>query len=167
MAKKVIVVVGNICAGKSTCVGALAERLGDRCVVVSVDDYRVRMGVGSFGEDVAVWDAMLADVLGADAGSVVVLECSGTGVQFRRIMKAINAERSIKVSVIKLDVRTSVARERYFERQKKGVWLESKNINESIERIGILLMNVKADVVINANEGVEKVVGRFLGVFGF
>jgi hypothetical protein len=73
----------------------------------------------------------------------------------------------IDMKVVKINVSQHLARERFFGRPQKGIFLENKlNINESINNIGMKLLGVRGAFEIDGNKEVAGVVKDFLKVFG-
>lgn len=161
-----IFVVGNICAGKTTCLNELLRHKAG-LEVYSIDDLRIRFGIVDWAGDAECWRWVGDQIIGSTTNKTKFVECSGTGRGFGQLLSKMKASGRFEIKVVKIKVSQKIARERFFSRPKKGIFLENKlNINESIDNINGRLLGLNSDFEIDGNREVGDVVKDFLKVFG-
>lgn len=88
-----ILVIGNICSGKST----LINQIGRGYRIVKIDDLRKAYGDGSFSKEYYCWSQFLE---ACEDNSDAILEFTGCGVHIHAIKEALS-DKDLKMVFVK------------------------------------------------------------------
>lgn len=105
-----VLLIGNICSGKSTIGGALAVRLG--VPFCGIDDCRLRAGDGSASGEAAAWSMFLRT---AESSLPTVLEASGAG-PFVQLLRHSIRRSGLSRAIIHIDTPIAECRKRVLSR---------------------------------------------------
>jgi adenylate kinase family enzyme len=113
---KLIYLVGNMCAGKSTLARGICEVL-PQYKHFEIDSYRCMHQADIMAYEVEAWEHLASDLL---ASEYAILDSTGVGLRAKEILELAQETQRAEVLTIMLDVSIQEARQRFEERQKGG-----------------------------------------------
>ncbi len=147
-----IVVIGNICAGKSTLVNQIEK--GYR--IVKIDDLRKKFGNGSFSKEYYCWALFLE---ACEDKSDAILEFTGCGIHIYAIKEALS-DKDVKIIFVKTPL--SICQERAKNKDFEIPYPWKSDIFETIRLLDVELNSLietgfwKVDLTLNGEEEFPK-----------
>jgi predicted kinase len=158
MKKQLILLIGNLAAGKTLALETVKPFLSADVFCFSIDDYRHKYQAHTPELEAAAWNAMFEDILKCD---VAIVETSGTS----RYLNLLTGYLVADTKTIKIDTPPQICLQRFNKRRgtayvKPPLPFFKEPIN-AIKDICSLLMFSDADVVIDGGRD-EKYVSNAL-----
>lgn len=113
---KLIYLVGNMCAGKSTLARGICEVL-PQYEHFEIDEYRRMHHADIMEYEVEAWEHLSRDLL---ASEYAILDSTGVGLRAKEILELAQGTQVAEVITIVLDVSVQEACQRFEEREKDG-----------------------------------------------
>lgn len=153
---KNIIIIGNICSGKTTLSKELEKELKDY-QLISIDNYRKKYNpYGLESREHYVHEYMIYDI---EQANKIIYESTGASKKFPEILAKIRGEKLI----VKLICSQATCLARYHARNEKKIFPYKVKIENSIAHIEQKLLTIKADVEFNTEkESIESVCKKIM-----
>lgn len=142
---KNIVIIGNVCSGKSKIVDLLLKELIDY-QYISIDNYRKKYNpYGLKSREFYVYEYLAYDI---ENNRKIIYECTGASVKFPEVLAKVKRERLI----IKLLCSQPTCLARYHQRTEQKIFPYKMKIENSLWHIEQKLLTIKADLEFSTEE---------------
>lgn len=153
---KNIILIGNICSGKTTLSKELQKKLSDY-QLISIDDYRKKYNpYGLKSREYYVYEYMMYDI---EQSRKIIYESTGASKKFPEILQKVKRQKLI----IKLLCSQQTCLARYQQRTEKKIFPYKLKIENSLAYIEQKLLSIKADLEFNTEkESIENIVNQIM-----
>lgn len=148
---KAIIVIGNVCAGKSEFIAKLSKKLVNY-EIIQIDDYH-----REHSHSKEAWKHLIVDALNFKK---MIIECSGASKYYEELLFRLK-EKKANVLVVKIETPKSVCFNRFNHRPRNNTHLEAifdgwGTINFIHEKLQKIPSNIELDGMENPFEGFKK-----------